>query len=122
MLHKLARRSDVFLHNVRPDTAQRIGIDYEAIRAQRPDIIYFAVREYGSGGPYQKSQGMNTMENPNYETLGGRTANIDELYGLVADTISKQSTEYWRELFGSTSIRPPTTVDALLTVSFTQPN
>jgi crotonobetainyl-CoA:carnitine CoA-transferase CaiB-like acyl-CoA transferase len=47
----LAERADVFVSNVRPQGMQRLGLDYESIRAVNPRIIYCSAVGYGSGGP-----------------------------------------------------------------------
>ncbi len=43
----LARQSDVFLQNYRSGVAERLGMDYESIRAVRPDIVYVSISGYG---------------------------------------------------------------------------
>ena len=39
-MHRLAATADVFLHNMRPAAARRLGIDYAAIAAVNPRIVY----------------------------------------------------------------------------------
>lgn len=51
-VHKLLETSDVFIHNIRSDAIQRIGLDYEAVRKIRPDIIYVHCTGFAEGGPY----------------------------------------------------------------------
>ena len=48
----LARGSAVFLQNYRPGVAQRLGMDYESVRAVHPDIVYVSISGYGEDGPY----------------------------------------------------------------------
>jgi crotonobetainyl-CoA:carnitine CoA-transferase CaiB-like acyl-CoA transferase len=47
----LAARADVLVSNVRPRGLQRLGLDYDSVRAGNPRIIYCAAVGYGSGGP-----------------------------------------------------------------------
>jgi crotonobetainyl-CoA:carnitine CoA-transferase CaiB-like acyl-CoA transferase len=47
----LARTSDVFVENFKPGTIKRFGLDYEAMRAVRPDIVYCSISGYGQTGP-----------------------------------------------------------------------
>ena len=47
----LAKQADVLVSNVRPQGMQRLGLDYESVRAVNPRIIYCAAVGYGSGGP-----------------------------------------------------------------------
>lgn len=51
-LMALVQTADVFLHNMRTSTAERLGIGYDAIRGRRPDIVYAAGVGFGSAGPY----------------------------------------------------------------------
>ncbi len=48
----LARRCDVAIENFRPGVAQRLGVDCEALRAVRPDIVYCSISAFGQTGPY----------------------------------------------------------------------
>ena len=48
----LARACDVCVENFRPGVIQRLGLDYESVRAVRPDIVYCSISAYGQTGPY----------------------------------------------------------------------
>jgi CoA:oxalate CoA-transferase len=48
---RLAARSDLVVENFRPGVMQRLGLDYETLRAIRPDIVYCAMSGYGQTGP-----------------------------------------------------------------------
>ena len=41
-LKRLVETADVFVHNIRPKAAKRLGIDYETIVEWKPDIVYAA--------------------------------------------------------------------------------
>src|SRR6266536_1997364 len=58
----LARRSDVFLQNYRPGVAERLGMDYESIRAARPDIVYVSISGFGETGPYADRPGQDMLD------------------------------------------------------------
>jgi crotonobetainyl-CoA:carnitine CoA-transferase CaiB-like acyl-CoA transferase len=47
----LAGKADVLVSNVRPQGLGRLGLNYEAVAAANPSIIYCAAVGYGSGGP-----------------------------------------------------------------------
>src|SRR4051812_31968937 len=49
--HKLMAGADVICHNMRPGTAEKLGIDYETARKLRADIIYLHSPAFGNGGP-----------------------------------------------------------------------
>jgi crotonobetainyl-CoA:carnitine CoA-transferase CaiB-like acyl-CoA transferase len=51
-LRRLLATSDVFAASVRYDGLKRIGLDYEAVKQVRPDIVYVHGAGYGSEGPY----------------------------------------------------------------------
>ena len=48
---RLVRGFDVFLINARPGVPARLGLDYETLRAERPDLIYLDNTAYGPEGP-----------------------------------------------------------------------
>lgn len=60
-LHKLIARSDVFIHNIRADAINRLGLDYEAAKAIRPDIVYVHGVGFGSDGPYAGLQAYDDL-------------------------------------------------------------
>jgi crotonobetainyl-CoA:carnitine CoA-transferase CaiB-like acyl-CoA transferase len=49
---RLARTADVVVENFRPGTVDRLGIGYEAVKAQNPRVIYASVSAFGQTGPY----------------------------------------------------------------------
>ena len=51
-LRDLLKDADVFVTNLRPQALGRLGLDYEAVAAHNPRIIYAALFGYGLGGPY----------------------------------------------------------------------
>ena len=51
-LRALIKTADVFAASVRMDGLARLGLDYEAVKAIRADIIYAHGAGYGSDGPY----------------------------------------------------------------------
>jgi alpha-methylacyl-CoA racemase len=57
ILLRAAREADVLLESFRPGTLDRLGVGYEALRAQNPGIVYCAVTGYGQDGPYRDRSG-----------------------------------------------------------------
>jgi crotonobetainyl-CoA:carnitine CoA-transferase CaiB-like acyl-CoA transferase len=49
---RLAKDADVIVENFRPGTVKKLGIDYEAVKAVKPDIIYASASAFGQNGPY----------------------------------------------------------------------
>lgn len=64
---KLAQISDAILEGFRPGVAERLGIDYEAVRQVKPDIIYGSLTGFGQNGPYRERAGHDI----NYIALAG---------------------------------------------------
>ena len=48
-LERLVRTADVVHHNMRYDAAQRLRVDYETLRALKPDLIYCHTRGFEHG-------------------------------------------------------------------------
>ena len=49
----LARRADVFIENFAPGVVARLGCDYEAVRAVKPDIVYCSISGFGQTGAWR---------------------------------------------------------------------
>jgi crotonobetainyl-CoA:carnitine CoA-transferase CaiB-like acyl-CoA transferase len=86
----LARHCDVFVENFRPGTVKRFGVDYDAIRAVRPDVIYCSISGYGQSGPMALRPAVDLM----VQAVGGLMAQTGEPDGRpvkaaapVADTM-----------------------------------
>ncbi len=67
IFHQLAEKADVIVEGFRPGVARRLGIDYEAISATNPRIVYCSVTGYGQDGPYAQLPGHDI----NYTSLAG---------------------------------------------------
>ena len=52
VLLDLARSADVFVQNFRPGVMARLGIDYDDLRAVKPDIVYLSMSGWGEDGPF----------------------------------------------------------------------
>jgi crotonobetainyl-CoA:carnitine CoA-transferase CaiB-like acyl-CoA transferase len=48
---RLAATADVVVENFRPGVMRRFGLDYEALAAIKPELIYCAISGYGQTGP-----------------------------------------------------------------------
>lgn len=77
-LQRLVESADVFVHNIRPKAAARIGIDYATISAWKPDIVYAAATGYGEAGPY--------VDKPAYDDLIQGASGLAALFGAVTGT------------------------------------
>ena len=52
VLARLIARADVFVQNLAPGAADRLGLGAEALRARHPRLIVCGLTGYGSSGPY----------------------------------------------------------------------
>ena len=57
----LARDADLVVENFRPGVVQRLGVDYEAVKAVREDILYCSISGFGQTGPYRDRAGFDIM-------------------------------------------------------------
>ena len=62
-LRRLIKTADVFTTSVRYEGMKRLGIDYETVKALKPDIVYVHGAGYGAGGP-RASRPMTTWCSP----------------------------------------------------------
>ena len=49
LARELARRADVFIENFKPGGLARFGLDYDAVSAANPAIVYASISGFGSG-------------------------------------------------------------------------
>jgi crotonobetainyl-CoA:carnitine CoA-transferase CaiB-like acyl-CoA transferase len=61
VLLDLVKTADVFLQNYRPGVAKRLGVDYEALSALNPRLIYVSMSGYGEDGPYVNRPGQDLV-------------------------------------------------------------
>jgi crotonobetainyl-CoA:carnitine CoA-transferase CaiB-like acyl-CoA transferase len=54
---RLAEKADVILETFRPGVVTRLGVDYAAVRALNPRIVYCSLTGYGQDGPYARRPG-----------------------------------------------------------------
>ncbi len=52
IMRKLIGETDIFVHNIRDEAIQRLGLGYDDVKAFNPGIIYVHCVGFGSDGPY----------------------------------------------------------------------
>lgn len=57
LIGRLAREVDIVVTNFRPSTLARFGIDFDDLRAYRPDLVMVHVSAFGRTGPYADRPG-----------------------------------------------------------------
>jgi formyl-CoA transferase len=61
IVHRLVPKVDVVVINYRPDVAARLHIDYDSLRALRPDLIYVDNTAFGRRGPWAMRPGYDIV-------------------------------------------------------------
>jgi crotonobetainyl-CoA:carnitine CoA-transferase CaiB-like acyl-CoA transferase len=59
--HRLLALADVVVESLRPGSADRLGIGYEAVRRTFPRVVYVAVSGWGRTGPYADRPGFDLV-------------------------------------------------------------
>lgn len=62
-LYNLVPRADIFLHNFRPGTPERLKIDYGTLSEINPRLLYIYGSCYGSNGPWKSRAGFHSTPN-----------------------------------------------------------
>jgi itaconate CoA-transferase len=61
VLHRLLTRADVFVQNLAPGAAERLGLGSVALRARYPTLIVCNVSGYGTSGPYASKKAYDLL-------------------------------------------------------------
>jgi len=67
IVEKLAARGDVFMENMRPGVADRLGVGHRHLSSLNPRLIYCSITAFGSTGPGTERPGFD----PIFQALGG---------------------------------------------------
>ena len=54
---ELLETADVVVQNYRSGVVEKLGIDYESVRARKPDIVYASLNAFGDCGPWERQPG-----------------------------------------------------------------
>jgi CoA:oxalate CoA-transferase len=58
---QILAKADVMIHNFRPGVIDRIGLNYETVKAINPGIVYAEVSGYGTEGPWKDLPGQDLL-------------------------------------------------------------
>ncbi|MEO8541698.1 MAG: CoA transferase, partial [bacterium] len=67
LVKRLAKEADVVAENFRPGTMDRLGIGWQALRAENPRLIYAALSGFGQTGPYSRMVAVDAVA----QAMGG---------------------------------------------------
>src|SRR3546814_12070482 len=74
---RLCDEADIVVENFRAGALASFGLDYEAVAARNPGIIYASITGYGPGGPWRSRMAYA----PTVQAEAGFTANSLRHYG-----------------------------------------
>ena len=58
---RLAADSDVVIENFRPGVMDRLGLGYDDVKADNPDVVYASLSGFGAEGPYRDRSAYDTV-------------------------------------------------------------
>ncbi|MBL4820529.1 MAG: CoA transferase [Gammaproteobacteria bacterium] len=61
IVKKLVASADVVVANLPPDTLKAMRLDYDSLKAVKPDIILTMISAFGTGGPYSNRVGFDGL-------------------------------------------------------------
>ncbi|SEE71465.1 CaiB/BaiF CoA transferase family protein [Ruania alba] len=61
VVRELVDRADVVVENFRPGVMERLGLDYETVRATNPGVVYGSITGYGEEGPWRDRPGQDLL-------------------------------------------------------------
>lgn len=61
LLLRMVKNADVLVENFRGGTMDKLGLGYEALKAEHPGLIYCAITGYGRTGPYADKGGFDLI-------------------------------------------------------------
>jgi itaconate CoA-transferase len=61
LLGAIIARADVFVQNLIPGAAGRLGLDAQTLRAGHPGLIHCSISGYGDGGPYASKKAYDLL-------------------------------------------------------------
>jgi len=61
VMQRLVATADVFVQNLAPGAAVRLGLGAEQLRSQHPRLVHCSISGYGAGGPYAEKKAYDLM-------------------------------------------------------------
>ncbi|GAA0921883.1 CaiB/BaiF CoA-transferase family protein [Pseudonocardia zijingensis] len=94
VLHRLLERTDVLLHNYRPDAVRRLGLSYADLVQRYPRLIHASASGYGPDGPLAHKPGQDMLAQsisglarafaaPGRRSVLNPTAHVDYASGMA---------------------------------------
>lgn len=77
IIHALAARSDILIHNFKVGGLDKYGLGFAAMQAKHPHLIYTAISGFGQDGPLASEPGYDLMT----QAMGGLMGHTGEIDG-----------------------------------------
>ena len=61
LLRRMLARADVFIQNLAPGAAERLGLGAQALCAENPGLIHVSISGYGADGPYRDQKAYDML-------------------------------------------------------------
>src|SRR5215471_15986788 len=61
LFYGLIAKADVFVHNVRRETAHAMGMDYDSLLAHNPRLVFASISGFGPEGPEASRAGLDPV-------------------------------------------------------------
>jgi crotonobetainyl-CoA:carnitine CoA-transferase CaiB-like acyl-CoA transferase len=103
LLRELARHSDVVLENFKVGHLKRYGLDYESLKAVKPDLVYCSITGFGQDGPYAHRAGYDFL----IQGMGGLmsvTGERDELPGGGPQKVGVALTDLMTGMYATVAV------------------
>jgi len=76
-LFKVIKTADVFVHNLRPKVAKKLGLEYDKFKDEFPDLVYCAAYGFRAGGPM--------ADKPAYDDIIQAASGLADLLTITSD-------------------------------------
>lgn len=76
-LFKVIKTADVFVHNLRPKVAKKLGLEYDKFKEEFPDLVYCAAYGFRAGGPM--------ADKPAYDDIIQAASGLADLLTITSD-------------------------------------
>ena len=97
VLDALIEKSDVLVENFRPGTLDKMGLGYETLSKQRPDLVYCSISGFGQTGPRRREPGYDAVMQGEGGLMSITGSNDGPSYRLgvaIADIVSGMFSAY----------------------------
>ena len=103
LLHELVKHCDVVLENFKVGHLKRYGLDYETLKAIKPDLVYCSVTGFGQDGPYAHRAGYDFL----IQGMGGLmsvTGERDDLPGGGPQKVGVALTDLMTGMYATVAV------------------